>query len=614
MKKTVLFAALAASAMLYSCSRELTTIDQELNPVGEQITLTARLEGCSEEESRTELHYEGNSAVALWQNADKITLISNGGAKADFSLTSGAGTTEATFSGSLNSTALPFFAVYPSSLGAGKGSGKINFSLPQTQTGSVTAANGMMPSVAYIPNPEEGINFMNIGGLFRMKLTAPDAPVTVGKLEIYDLAGNMLWGDAHLNANSTLADPSTWVWTLENGDNKLIVDFSNNLKTLGTGVTTFYCAVPPGALSGGVRVIIYNQDGVAVDELCTGKDLTVQRAHIKPMKTTKVGEYTLLDLNGGANCYITDRSNTSVTYKFCASKGDGSPVSGISTAEDLWETQNGSASFNGGNVGYLIQNVAYGNGCITFNVLNRTGNAIIAARDSDNNIIWSWHIWMPYNAAVGSATLSGGTVMMDRNLGSISSMMGTSYTSTQVAFTYQWGRKDPFIMPYHTGNYSTLMSTSPAGIFTDELNMSADIDWSIKNPTVYIGISSGGKWDQNNIADWDGDTKSAYDPCPPGWRVPSSAQIGELSLGGWDATTFSRTDSYSNLIFPATGRRYLSSAGAFVIEKAENSVHYWTRTHGTNQATELVFSSTADPKTATTNKCMAHAVRCVADI
>lgn len=603
MKSKIIIAAMAAS-LLAACSKEIVQ-DAGEGKIYDITEIRAQLEYC---DGKTYLSSNGTSFNVFWQIRDTITLMSNGGSSAVFSLQSGSGSSEAVFKGSLSSTAAPFFAVYPSSLGAVKASGKVSFSLPQTQVGSITAANGVMPSIAYIPDPEDDIQFINLCGIFRIKLTGS---VTVSKLELYDLGGAMLWGDASLDANSTLADPSTWVWTLANGDNKLIVDFSNNMKTLSSSATTFYFIVPPGALASGARVIIYDENGTAIDEFCSAKDLTVERSVIKPMKTVAVGTYTLLDLEGGSNCYLTDRSETSVTYKFCASRGDGSVVSGISSAEDLWETQNGVSSFNSGNVGYLIDNVSYGAGCVTFNVLNRSGNAFIAARDSDSNILWSWHIWMPYSAAVSSATLSGGTVMMDRNLGALYSMTGTSYSSSQVAFTYQWGRKDPFTMPYHTGNYSTLHYTAPANIITSELNMSADIDWALKNPTVFINITEGGYWDQNNAADWDGDSKSAYDPCPAGWRVPSSAQIGELSLGDWNSDTFSRTDSYSSLVFPATGRRYYSSTGVHTVEKPQTSVHYWTRTHGTKQAVELTFSNSTAPKTANSNKFIAHAVRCV---
>ena len=608
MKKLWFFTALAAAAALYSCTRELPDAVPAATE-GMQVTFRARMESCQDDESRTSLHYLNTSTAATWwQAGDKITILSNGGSGAEFTLDSGSGEAEATFTGNLPSTAAPFYAVYPSSLGATKGSGKINFTLSQTQTGSVTAANGMMPAVAYIPTADDAIDFMNLCGLLRLKLTAPaEAPVTVSRLDIYDLSGAMLWGDVQLTANATLADPSTWGWSLANGDNHLIIDFSDNFKTLGATAITFYAAVPKGALSQGVRVVIFNEEGVAVDEFCSGKDLTVERAHIKPMKSASVGTFKLLDLEGSANCYIASGTANETPYKFCAISGPGGAALAPDSVEDLWETIWGNSGFNGGNLGYVISDVAYDKGTVSFNTCGRDGCAVIAARNAGADILWSWHIWLPGGGTVGRAALTNGVVCMDRAL-------GARYSSSS-GFLYQWGRKDPFTAVYHTGDYSTLMTTNPANILTDELNMSADIAWSVAHPTTFIDItqsSSQGYWEKDNAATWDGAVKSQYDPCPPGWRVPSSAQFTGLSFGAWDATDFLYTETAASLKFVSSGRRYYNSQNKHTVDKA-TAGYLWTRTGGTKQATYMSFNASTSPKTANINKCFGLGVRCVLD-
>ena len=608
MKKTIYLTALAVTvAFVSACTKESNLKNEELQ--GGKIVITslkATLEDCAE--TKTDLHYfdNGQTCRVYWQGTDKITLMANDGASAEFSIDEGTGTSSATFKGTLSSSTSPFFAIYPSSLGASLEEGSISFTLPQTQAGSVTAANGVMPAVAYIPEDyEHEISFKNICGLFRIKLTGT---ATIGKLELYDLGGAMLWGDAKLTANSTLSSPSTWKWSLENGDNKLIVDFSGNEKTLSESAMTFYFAVPPGALANGVRVVIYDGDGNAIDEFCTAKDLTVERSHLKPMKSIAVGNYTLLDLQGSANCYIANPSETTVTYKFCEIKGNSNIALTATSAAELWETLVTNTTFNSGNMGYVIDNVSHSAGTVSFKVKGHEGNAIIAASNSESTILWSWHIWLPYSGSVNEVTLGNETVSMDRNLGAKTA----ASSDASIGFLYQWGRKDPFTAVYHPGNYSTAMTTSPTDAFSSELKEDATtIEWSVQNPKVFIDIASGGKWTTDSDATWAGDSKSMYDPCPPGWRVPAQAHYTGLTFGDWDGTNYRYAESYSSLYFAGTGRRYYSSGQTkHVIESAKIG-RYWTRNGGDKQAVECTIDNGKALATANTNKCMGLAVRCV---
>lgn len=604
MKKTLIYAAMAAVAVLSACTKENPSEPSEPQGKCYEVTaLNAKVEGC--DEGKTYLTSGGNNFFKVyWQSNDKITLMSNGGSDAEFTLSEGTGSEEAVFTGELSSTSAPFFAVYPSRLGATKGSGKINFSLPQTQAGSVTASNGVMPAIAYIPDPTESATFMNLCGIFRIKLTGS---ATVSRLELYDLGGGMLWGDASLKADATLASPDTWVWTLENGDNKLVLDFSNNMKTLSGSAMTFYFIVPQGTLASGARVIIYDENGTPIDEFCTAKDMTIERSVVKPMKAVAVTTNTLLDLDGFANCYIADPSATSVSYKFCEMMGNTNTALGAASAEELWETLCTNTTFNSGNKGYVIKNVTHYAGCVSFKVNAKEGNAVIAARNAGGDILWSWHVWLPYYGTVEEATMGNGVISMDRNLGAKT----TSTSDTSIGFLYQWGRKDPFTAVYHVGNYSTAMTTSPTGIITSELKSDATVAWSILHPTTFVNITSGGRWDTNNAATWAGDNKTISDPCPAGWRVPSSEDYNGLTIGDWDATNFCRTESASGMNFSGTGRRYYSAnSGKHVLESAQIG-RYWTRTHGTNQATERTVNTSSALASANTNKVMGLAIRCV---
>lgn len=604
MKKTIILAVFAAAAALFACTKETNQNNEESQ--GEVIEITsliASLESC--DDTKTELAYDDveQNYKVNWQTGDAFTLMSNGGSSATFTLTTGAGTTSATFTGSLSSTSNPFFAIYPSSLGASKADGKVNFTLPQSQAGSLSAAGGVLPAVAYSNEKDpNSLSFKNICGIFRIKLTGS---ATIGKLELYDLGGAMLWGEAKFTANSTLADPATWGFSLTNGDNKLIVDFSSSPVTLTESPTMFYFVVPAGTLSSGARVVIYDNTDKAIDEFCTAKDLTVARSVVKPMKSIAVGNYRLLDLEGCANCYIADRTNTSVPYKFCAVTGNdqSAVLSTVSSVTDLWEAMAQGDSFNNGNTGWLINNVNYSAGCISFSALNRCGNAVIAAKNSSDKILWSWHIWLP-NDAVGQATLGNGNVFMDRNLGAMHDCTNTTATG----LLYQWGRKDPFTAPYRI-SYSSLMATSPTDIMTNHTSVET-IAWSIQNPTSFIYLSSGGKWFSDSAQTWETTLKSIYDPCPPGWRVPSSGDYGDLTFGDWDDTNKRRQET-GGQYFTGTGRRFYGSGGITINSATDG--YYWVRNNSGNNMTTAFTCSSSKAFTSSDNhrKDFGLAVRCV---
>lgn len=145
------------------------------------------------------------------------------------------------------------------------------------------------------------------------------------------------------------------------------------------------------------------------------------------------------------------------------------------------------------------------------------GNAVVALKIGEN-IRWSWQIWVTdYNPAKqenGTTYQYNGFTFMDRNLGAtINPSIGGEKT---FGLYYQWGRKDPFKT---RGKVETLPVAS------DVKNNLAN---SIMHPDIYItssvgqndwyidsGIEGLDRWNSSE------NTKTAFDPCPRGWRVPS---------------------------------------------------------------------------------------------
>lgn len=194
---------------------------------------------------------------------------------------------------------------------------------------------------------------------------------------------------------------------------------------------------------------------------------------------------------------------------------------------------------------------------------NQAGNAIVAVRvgnygDERDPIRWSWHVWVTdYRPNLdgkvhefGEAPNNYPYVFMDRNLGATtaaSNSVGPEFTDR--GLLYQWGRKDPFPRSswsvYVGSTYGRVPIYPLGGIYTPEF---ADIDdallelgrsntllYTIYNPHMFITSLNEPSWyDKNGNSSltkdygflWDSGVygkKTAFDPCPQGWGVPSFA-------------------------------------------------------------------------------------------
>lgn len=255
---------------------------------------------------------------------------------------------------------------------------------------------------------------------------------------------------------------------------------------------------------------------------------------INIIQKTNPAAFVDLSVNGTANCYIVSEAGA---YKFPANKGNTTesvaPNGGyVSSVEVLWEAKGTGTS----TVGSLIKSVSYSYDYdvnrdyiefITPEVFEE-GNAVIAAKDKDGKILWSWHIWLtdvPKEHAYGSYGF-----MMDRNLGALTSEVAEYNTA---GLLYQWGRKDPFLgaksMRDNRAKQQESSATWPSPV--ESSSTTGTIEYATENPMTFITYNA------NNM-DWQYSTdtssdftrwasnKTEYDPCPAGWRVPDGGPDG----------------------------------------------------------------------------------------
>ena len=200
-------------------------------------------------------------------------------------------------------------------------------------------------------------------------------------------------------------------------------------------------------------------------------------------------------------------------------------------------------------------------------------NAILAVRDEQQNIMWSWHIWVTerdiYKTVHQLQDYETGALnaygMMQCNLGWVDGKM-VYYNSRDLTFKfsqetsgnvkemevtqeggefdykdvgstyYQWGRKDPIVAlrnwdTYRFEDYRLHETGDPDYVYKYE-HKKVSIGESIRNPNVYYTLVDNTNWCTEAVAAlWDGSSnggdsekqssvKTIYDPSPRGFKVP----------------------------------------------------------------------------------------------
>lgn len=308
-----------------------------------------------------------------------------------------------------------------------------------------------------------------------------------------------------------------------------------------------------------------------------------------------------------ANCYIIDEAGE---YSLLTVKGNSNiSVGEVNSAEILWE------SFGTSTVpvkGDLIKSVSYSDGCITYQTSEvfKEGNAVIAVKDAYGAILWSWHIWLTDQPAEQVYANDAG-VMMDRNLGATSATPGDVRAR---GLLYQWGRKDPFLgQAKSTLTWpSVVSSTSSTGTVT----------YSIANPTEFISGTDGSEYDwlysSRNDELW-GSSKTMYDPCPAGWRVPDGGSSGIWSKAGFDDAAYDSINrgivvaypiSTPNTWYPAAGYR---SCDDGILYNVSNG-YFWSATPRGNYAYGMTFHNSGyvwPLDNGGSNRASGYSVRCL---
>ena len=474
--------------------------------------------------------------------------------------------------------------------------------------------------------------FYNLCGVISFKVS--------GNFDTYEFEGNNFETVGYSYFRSYLVQKSDgsyrldYNYTSDGGTNGPLTMISGPVTPDGS--TIHYIGLPAGAnLTGGFTIRFY-KNGSLVKVAKTNTAVNVARNKYlalgnitSRLEDPSAGEehQSAIDLDSAtdlgasetANCYIVTSPGN---YKFKAVQGNSSTsVGNVAGVQLVWETC-GNATAPARNS--VISAVDFEGKWICFSTPStlKPGNALIAAKNSDGKIIWSWHIWIP-STSINADTYKFATHrLMDRNLGALeaTSESGTAAPES-FGLLYQWGRKDPFV------GAGALNSTTQAGTAGTAVSTSGQMTLaeSVAGPTVFASPASGADWCSATNADYWGDTsgsKSIYDPCPEGYKVPRREDVPALfntDLNG--ATNFNYNSTLGRytvgnpvMVVPLCGYRETSGGLTHVFDRSIlwNSHHDGSYTYA-GYSQYMYYDNGVQSKTWSQSKARAGSVRCMSE-
>ena len=223
----------------------------------------------------------------------------------------------------------------------------------------------------------------------------------------------------------------------------------------------------------------------------------------------------------------------------------------------------------------------------------KEGNVVVGVRDKDGKMLWTWHLWLTDRPA--EQGYKNGFAVQDRDLGA------TSYDAVNEpaginGLYYQWGRPTPlplgktvFAPDYKAdGSWEQLV---PVEFDYDETSAPVIVN-RVKEPKTYFkakATSSEGTLTKS-LWGWRKETdeyaKTIYDPCPPGYRVPSIKLWRDLAIHdtkivkGADnnniSVAFTVDVNSANVYYPMTG--YYTSLNDPQVDKNVGA-YMWAATY-----------------------------------
>lgn len=576
--RTRLFSAAAIALLAVACTKEQPVIEN-VSSDGLKVTASVEQPGGDTKTSLDGLNVK-------WTVGDKIKLT-NGTQTAIYQATTAATTTTFT---KVSGDALPdgdVYAYYPADNATAFSAGTFTATIPAVQAYTAEGfADGVNPMTAKgtISGGTVALSFKNVMAFVKLQISDSGSGKALSSLSLTSTTAN-------LSGTASVAVGAGGVATAAITTGSKTVELAGIGASLTSSATPVYVAVPAYAL-GTLTITAKTTESTGLWSQTKGasNSLTPERSNIY--------SYNAIDITTGfsgrvkvpelaANCYMVDATSQTVIAIPLSQA-----TTGWTTIETIESTsyatvKNSITEVSSPEVRTIAVRWLDGaSGTISLTDIDATtitlsltctngSNAVVDLKNGSGIVVWSWHLWFTdykpaatqaatlngqvhtYNTAAGSAFASDGLyygkVMMDRNLGAtttgISGAIAQPDTDDEAlnlwGLYYQFGRNVPFAT---TGTVST---ESGAQSFS----------YATKNPDKFIT-----GWVATGTADpWNAEinSKSIFDPCPNGWRIPNNGTTASKNVWtGIPTTTWQGSSSnyrkgnqYNNAWIPAAGCR-----------------------------------------------------------
>ena len=531
--------------LLPACRQQEVPVIPEVTDVPETPDLVEYTLHASAPGTRTVLDGNDDKKI-LWSEEESISVLYNdGNYKFDGNNTSvGA---EATFTGKAPAGMNSYIALYPYNASASVSDGYVSTTLPASQTGKAGSfADGYLITADDVSGTSISFNHICSGLRFQ---------VNANNIKSVSIRGN---NGEKIAGNFRFTTAETPV--VEAGSEEIVTLTAPN-GNFETG-KYYYIVILPTVFTKGFTLTADN--GTQVGELNFTSNVTFSIGTFKNItgnlneRMTSWSDPKSQAYYGPQNSFCI-RPGESISFDVSPKKITGVwQRSGLAATADvpndcdvLWGKDKATATLSGTTL--TVRGTATGSSLVAIKIKDNS-------KDNDSGtILWSYLIWV--TAAAPSETELPSKAVVLPALGD------NCY--------FQWGRKDPL-----RTNSSVLSFT---GAPEDGNTLSA----SIQNPCSYIRFKNGNTqndWyanssDKQDATLWGGSSgsKTVWDPCPSGWRVPKESDFSGL--------TASHSDSFAK-------QGYLSMSGDILtLYELDWWASCWTRTPFQNQASSLLMET-----------------------
>ena len=466
--------------------------------------------------------------------------------------------------------------------------------------------NGAFPMVAVTANVvDHNLKFKNIGGAMKLQLKGSMA---VKSIKIAGANGERLSGAASVTAYANNLTPAITMTGTDEASKSVTLDCGDGVQLNTTEATDFFIALPPVLFANGFTVTVTDAEEKEYTVTATDAN-TVLRSSILVMP-----EVFFEDSGEGA----PEEDEEELVIPVLS-------VSLNSTSLKLYEGDSAQLEVKVKPVDATNKSVVWSSSDATVATVDQTGlvravsvgtaeiraqieNFVVACIVEVNQQLIAKDYVDEYGVNHGKGTAIGMAIWAPVNCG----YHATDYKWGKL---YQWGRK------YGQG-YDGDVTTpefSEGGVSLQGGQSSSNENVFFIGPDDWLYQRDDQLW---NSGTEDSPVKTEYDPCPAGWRIPTYAELEELSQnhsewiinensqsGYWFSGSSSYSTEVAQVFFPAAGRRYNAFGDGYAGNRGDNG-YYWSSRPYSSGAYRLNFSN-GNANMSNLSRMDGYSVRCV---